>query len=406
MFLGKKILLGVSGSVAAYKAAVFARLLVKQGAEVQVVMTQSACEFVSPLTFFALTGKQAYWQMYSGGPEVATAHIQLAREADLVVVAPASARTIGRIAHGLADDLLSTVVIATDTETPVVIAPAMNPQMFAHPGVVENCAKLGTWPGYFVAPTGEGEMACGEVGLGRLLEPEALLAFCAWALAGGRQDLVGEQLVVTAGPTYEDVDPVRFLSNRSTGKMGFAVARAAASRGAQVTLITSVRDMELPAGCRGVYVRSAQQMHDAVHDHLAGCSMLWKVAAVADYKPAQSATQKLKKQTGELVLSLTRTPDILGSLPVDPERLTVGFAAETHDVGQYAQRKLEKKRVDMVVANDLTQQGSGFGTQTNEVVCYIPGQEPVQLPMMDKLEVAHQLLTLAKQLCVRKRDAK
>lgn len=390
MFVGKEVLLGVTGSIAAYKAAEFARYLVRAGARVQVVMTRSAKEFITPLTFFSLTGREAYSEMYSGGPEVATAHIQLARRADLVVVAPASARTIARIAHGNAEDLLSTAVIAS--HAPVVLAPAMNPQMYAHPGVQNNLREIGGWKNYWIAAPGEGEMACGETGLGRLAEPQELMDFCGWVLGGGRQDLRGEHLVVTAGATFEDLDPVRFLSNRSTGKMGFAIAKVAAMRGAKVMLITAMKERPVPAGCVRVDVRSAAQMAEAVHAHLAQATTLIMSAAVADYRPAEVSMQKIKKKEGPLGLELARNIDILASLPPSPLRITVGFAAETENLMENAQDKLVRKHLDLIVGNDVTQQGSGFGTDTNQVILFEVGQEAIALPLMGKEEVAHAIL--------------
>ncbi|MCB9637748.1 MAG: bifunctional phosphopantothenoylcysteine decarboxylase/phosphopantothenate--cysteine ligase CoaBC [Myxococcales bacterium] len=403
MFQGKEILLGVSGSIAAYKAAEFARLLVKAGANVQVVMTRSACEFISPLTFFSLTNREAYSEMFSGGAEVATAHIQLARRADLVVVAPATARTIARIANGSAEDLLSTSVIAS--HSPVVLAPAMNPQMYAHPGVRGNLERIGGWENYWIASPSEGEMACGETGLGRLAEPQDLLDFCGWVLGGGRQDLRGEKLVVTAGPTFEDLDPVRFLSNRSTGKMGYAIAKVAAQRGASVKLITAVRDRPLPPGCIRVEARSAAQMAEAVQANLSDASALVMSAAVADYRPAEVSTQKMKKTEGPLMLELARNIDILASLPASTSRVTVGFAAETENLLDNAQGKLKRKRLDMIVGNDVTQKGSGFGTDTNQVILLELEKEPVSLPLMGKEEVAHAILDRVSALLKKKREA-
>lgn len=387
---GREILLGVSGSIASYKAAELARLFLKAGAKVQVVMTSSAKRFISPLTFFSLTGRQVYDEMFSGGPEMATAHIELARKADLVIVAPATAQTIGRLAHGLANDLLSTTIIAADT--PVVIAPAMNPQMYAHPGVSANIETLASWPGYAIAPPTEGELACGEFGLGRLADPESLVEFCEWFLAGGKQDLQGEHIVVSAGPTYEDLDPVRFLSNRSTGKMGFAIAKVAARRGAKVTLVSSVEPPVPIPGSTRIPVRSAQSMHDAIHQVLPETSVLIMAAAVADYKPKEQANSKIKKNDGPFAVEMDRNPDILASLPVDPNRITVGFAAETDHVVEHATVKLKRKNLAMIVANDVTQPDSGFGVDTNQVVFLKADGSSERLPLLSKAEVAERLL--------------
>ncbi len=387
--VNREILLGVSGSIAAYKAAELARLMSKDGAQVQVVMTSSATKFIAPLTFYSLTGREVYHEMFSGGPEVATAHIELARRADLVVVAPATARTIGRIACGMAEDLLSTTIIASDT--PVVIAPAMNPQMYAHPGVRENLAKIASWPGYFVAPPTEGELACGEYGLGRLTEPSDLWSFCQWVLAGGKQDLAGERVLVTAGPTLEDIDPVRFLSNRSTGKMGFSLAKVAARRGAEVTLVSSIVPPTPIPGCRCVTIRSAIEMQDAVLAALPNTTTLLMAAAVADYRPAELAASKIKKQEGDMQIVLERNPDILGSLTPDPTRLTIGFAAETDHLLKNAGDKLRRKHLDMIVANDVSQIDSGFAVDTNRVILLFPDGRQKALPLMSKLDVAEAI---------------
>jgi phosphopantothenoylcysteine decarboxylase/phosphopantothenate--cysteine ligase len=403
MLEGKEILLGVCGSIAAYKAAELARLFVKAGARVQVVMTASAREFITPLTFHALTGREAYSEMFQGGAEVATAHIALARRADLVVLAPASARMLSRIAHGSAEDLLSTAVIAASS--PVVVAPAMNPQMYIHPAVQKNLETIGSWPRYFIATPGTGEMACGETGLGRLAEPEALFEECAWVLAGGRRDMAGLSLVISAGATIEDIDPVRFLSNRSTGKMGFALAKAAARRGASVKLVTSNASLPTPAGCQRVPIRSAVEMHDVIHAALP-CDIVVMAAAVADYRPAKRAEQKIKKTDAPLAIELTRNPDILASLPPSDARITVGFAAETENLLAYAQDKLARKRLDLIVANDVTQAGSGFGVDTNQVTLLAPHQTPESLPLMTKEHVAEAILDRILAIRAEKHNAK
>lgn len=402
-FANREILLGVSGSIAAYKAAELARLFIKEGAKVQVVMTKHAMEFITPLTFFSLTGREVYHDMFRGGPEVATAHIELARRADLVVVAPATATTIARIARGLAEDLLSTTIIASDT--PVVIAPAMNPQMYAHPGVRDNVQTLSRWPNYHIAPPTEGELACGEYGLGRLTEPEELLAFCHRVLLGGKQDLKGEHILITAGPTFEDIDPVRFLSNRSTGKMGWAVAHAAARRGAEVTMISSLSPPAPIPGCHHVSVRSARDMHAAVHAHLAPATVLVMSAAVADYRPAQMSQQKIKKGDGDLSLTLVRNPDILASIPPTEHRLHIGFAAETERVLQHASDKLQRKHLDMIVANDVTQPDSGFAVDTNRVSFLYPDGNLETLPLLSKLDVAERICDQIPRLRVLRSNA-
>lgn len=389
MFQGKRVLLGVSGSIAAYKAAETARLLIKQGAEVQVVMTQSAARFISPLTFHSLTNKEVYSELFSGGPEQATAHIELARQADLVLIAPATASTIARIANGDASDLLSTTVIAADT--PVVIAPAMNPQMYVHPGVQENLKRIQGWPGYTIAAPGEGLLACGEFGLGRLADPADLLETCAWVLAGKQQDLHTEHILVSAGPTFEDLDPVRFLSNRSTGKMGYALAKVAARRGAQVTLLSSV-SLPTPPGCQHIPFRSAAELVQVLNEHLPQATALIMAAAVADYRPAEVATQKIKKKAGPMSIELSRNIDILASLPDAKSRITIGFAAETESLIEHATSKMARKRLDMIIANDVSQSDSGFGVNTNRVTILQPHSDPEALPLLSKEEVAEEVL--------------
>ncbi len=390
MLKDREILLGVSGSIAAYKAAELTRLLTKAGARVQVIMTKAACEFIAPLTFFSLTNREVYSELFSGGPEVATAHIELARRADLVIVAPATARTIAKIVNGSAEDLLSTAVIAADV--PVIIAPAMNLQMYRHQGVQRNLQILQSWENYYIAPPGSGELACGEYGLGRLAEPSEIVEFAEMVLSGGQQDLVGEKIVVTAGPTLEDLDPVRYLTNRSSGKMGFAIAEMAARRGAEVHLITSIRDKALPAGCQPIYVRSAADMAQAVHALEDEATVLIMAAAVADYRPREFSSSKLKKGEGEFLLKLERTEDILAHLKPSSKRITIGFAAETEDLLENAEEKLRRKNLDMIVANDVSEKGSGFGTDTNRVVLLKRDGERLPQPLMSKKRVAHLIL--------------
>ena len=386
---GKKILLGVSGSIAAYKAAEFARLCIKAGADVQVVMTPSAQKFVAPLTFFSLTGNPVYSELFSGGPEEATAHIELARKADLVVIAPATARTIGKIASGQPDDLLSTTIIAADT--PVVIAPAMNAQMYIHPSVQKNLKSIASWPNYAIAPPTEGELACGEFGLGRLAEPEDLLEFCCWFLAGGKSDLSGERVLITGGPTFEDIDPIRFISNRSSGKMGWALAKVAARRGAEVTLISSLFPERPIPGERTVKVRSALQMRDAVLQYLNNATILVMAAAVADFRPEKTLKQKFKKSDKSWELTLVRNPDILATLPRTEGRITVGFAAETEALLQNAEKKLKSKKLDLIVANDVSDTEIGFGSDLNRATLIFAGGKTVQLPILSKETLADKI---------------
>ncbi|MBI3300723.1 MAG: bifunctional phosphopantothenoylcysteine decarboxylase/phosphopantothenate--cysteine ligase CoaBC [Deltaproteobacteria bacterium] len=380
-----KIVLGVTGGIAAYKAAEIVRLLVKDGADVWVIMTRNAQEFITPLTLQTLSGNPVSTDTFSLTQESEIGHIRLADTADLVLVAPATANVVAKLAHGLADDLLTTVILATTA--PVLIAPAMNVHMYANPIVQENLRKLASLGYGFVEPA-EGFLACGYEGKGRLADPEDIVEEARAALT--KKDLKAERIIVTAGPNIEPIDPVRFISNRSTGKMGFAMARVAWRRGAEVTLVSGPTSLPPPRGVRFCPVRTAREMQQAVLEHYPRATIVISAAAVADYRPAQVAPQKLKKGEGKFVVELTRNPDILGELGQQKEdRLLVGFATETEDVLQNAERKLRGKNLDMIVANDVTQDGAGFAHDTNIVTLIDRTGRRESLPLMSKDEVAH-----------------
>lgn len=367
---GQHILLGVTGGIAAYKSAELVRRLRDTGAEVRVAMTRGAQAFVTPLTFQAVSGHPVHTTLLDESAEAGMGHIELARWADQVVIAPATADFIARLAHGLADDLLSTLCLATTA--PLWLAPAMNHRMWLHPATRENCAVLAGRGVAFLGPN-EGGQACGETGPGRMAEPSEIVRALAEPVS---RSLDGKHVVVTAGPTYEDIDPVRFIGNRSSGKMGFAVAEAAARAGANVSLVAGPVELATPGGVTRVDVRSAGQMRDAVMRLVASADVFIGVAAVADYAPRQSAGQKIKKGEPGLVLELVGTPDILAEVAALERRpFTVGFAAETEKLREHALGKLSRKRLDMIAANRVGQEGLGFGSENNELLVLVPGGE-------------------------------
>ncbi len=395
-----KVLLGLGGGIAAYKAAELARLLQERGAEVQVVMTAAAQEFVRPLTFAALTGREVVTRMFPahGGDAIQAArpdHIQLARGNDFLVVAPATADLLARFTHGLASDFLTTLYLAFTGR--VVLAPAMNSDMWLHPATQSNIETLRRRGHEIVGPV-EGPLACGTAGPGRLVEP-AEIAEAVLRLARRRGDLEGETVLVTAGPTQEPLDPVRFLSNRSSGKMGYALAAAAVDRGARVILISGPVHLPEPRGVSLVRVRTATEMRQAVLDHLEEATIIIKAAAVSDYYVAEVPEQKIKKTAARLSLDLEPTPDILAETGQRKgDRLLVGFAAETGNLVTEARRKLESKNCDMIVANLVGREGSGFETDTNEVMLVTRAGEPVHLPLAPKSEIADAILDQALKL--------
>lgn len=363
---GQRILLGVTGGIAAYKSADLVRRLKEAGADVRVVMTRGAQAFITPLTFQAVSGHRVHTELLDEEAEAGMGHIELARWADSIVVAPATADFMARLAHGLAPDLLSTVCLASGA--PVTLAPAMNQQMWSSPATQENVDTL-TRRGVVLLGPGTGDQACGDVGPGRMLEPADIVA----ALSGGQPPLLaGRRVLITAGPTFEDVDPVRFIGNRSSGKMGFAIARAARNAGARVTLVAGPCELPTPAGVERVDVRSAAQMHEAVLGRVSDANVFIGVAAVADYTPACPADSKMKKGLPRQRLDLVATPDIVAEVAaLDPGPYTVGFAAETENVAEYARDKLLRKGLDMIAANRVGGPGSGFTGDDNEILLLI-----------------------------------
>jgi len=390
-----RVALGVCGGVAAYKAAELVRRLQQETIEVQVVMTASAREFITPLTFAALTGQKVITGMFEGEAgagganlESAIEHIAVAQRIDLLVVAPATANVIAKMARGIADDFLTTLYLATTA--PVVVAPAMNVNMWGHAATQENLDLLRARGVHVVEPE-EGYLACGMVGAGRLAGVEAI-ARAVFERLEIRRDLEGETVLVTAGPTREDLDPVRYITNRSSGRMGYAVAEAAARRGARVVLVSGPVELEPPAGTELVSVRTAAQMHQAVLDHLSRASVVVMTAAVSDYRPVTAQPKKMKRGNGRVSIDLEATADILADVGRNKgERIVVGFAAETDKVAQNARAKLESKFADIIVANDVTAPGAGFDHDTNVVTLYSRGGEQA-LPRMPKIDVAHRIL--------------
>ena len=390
-----KIALGVTGGVAAYKAAELVRRLQQEKLDVQVVMTRSAQEFITPLTFAALTGQKVITDMFSSAGaapanvESAIEHIAVAQRIDLLLVAPATADILGKFAHGIADDFLTTLHLAT--KAPVVVAPAMNVNMWEHAAIQENVAALRA-RGVHVVDPDEGYLACGMTGAGRLAATETIARKVCEVL-GLRRDLAGQTVVVTAGPTRENIDPVRFLTNRSSGKMGYSLAEAASRRGAHVILISGPTDLKAPDGVDWVPVRTTEDMRNAVLERAAEANVVIMAAAVADYRPAAPYATKLKRGEGSLTLELEPTPDILADLArTNGSRVLVGFAAETDHVAENAKSKLARKGADMIVANDVTQEGAGFDTDTNIVTLFLRDGREIPLPQMTKLEVANHIL--------------
>ena len=384
----RRILLGVSGGIAAYKAAELVRRLRERGAEVQVVMTAGAKQFVTPLTFQALSGRPVRDDLWDEAAEDAMGHIELARWAELVLIAPASADLIARLAIGRADDLLTTLVLAT--AAPVWLAPAMNRFMWSNVATEENVAKLVARGVRLLGPDA-GEQACGEVGLGRMLEPDAIAGeVFASELKGA---LSGLHLVISAGPTREPLDPVRFISNRSSGKMGFAVAAAARDAGARVTLVSGPVALATPLGITRIDVETAEQMYRAVHTAVADADLYIGAAAVADYTPARCATQKIKKSSECLELSLQRAPDILASVAaLDRRPFTVGFAAETTDVEKHAREKLARKRLDLIAANEVGADRA-FDREDNALLVLWPGGRR-ELELKSKADLAREFIAI------------
>jgi len=388
-----RVVLGVSGGVAAYKAAELVRRLQQERLEVQVVMTRHAQEFIAPLTFAALTGHKVITSMFGGeapaNVDSAVEHIGVAQALDALVIAPATANTLAKMARGMADDFLTTLYLAT--AAPVIVAPAMNVKMWDHPATQENIVILRARGVRVVSPD-EGYLACGMTGAGRLAGVESIAQTVLEAL-GIRHDLERDAVLVTAGPTCEDLDPVRYLTNRSSGKMGYALAEAAVRRGARVMLISGPTGLDAPEGAERILVRSTEEMHRAVLAHLSPSSIVIMAAAVADYRPMAPRTQKIKRDSERLTLELEATPDILADVSgIRGDRILVGFAAETGNVAENARKKLAAKAADLIVANDVSAEGAGFDLDTNIVTLYARDGREISLPRMTKLDVAQRVL--------------
>ncbi len=389
MLKGKTIILGVSGGIAAYKSVSLASLLIKQGAEVHVLMTENALNFVGPATFEAITKQRCITDTFDRNHEFSVEHVSLAKKADAFIVAPATANTIAKLAHGICDDMLTTTFLASTC--PKIVAPAMNTHMYENQITLDNIETLKKY-GMTIAEAGSGWLACGDVGKGRMLEADELLDYVLMACAM-KKDLTGKRILVTAGPTKESIDPVRFISNHSTGKMGYSIARIAALRGADVTLVSGETALEVPAFVTRISVTSADDMFKAVTKLSEEMNIIIKAAAVADYRPKNVADEKIKKSGDELSIEMERTCDILAYLGEHKKdgQFLCGFAMETQNLLENASAKLEKKNADMIVANNLKVAGAGFGTDTN-VVTMITRDGSEQLELMSKDEVAMRLL--------------
>ena len=384
----KTVVLGVTGGIAAYKALELTSKLVKSGAQVKVIMTKSAVEFVAPLSFQSLSGNPVAIDTFDEPKSWEIRHISLAKAADVFAIVPCTANIIGKIAGGIADDMLTTTVMAT--KAPVLIAPAMNTNMFENPIVQDNLTKLKSY-GYEIVEPASGYLACGDTGKGKMPEPEVLYSYILKTI-GCEKDLLGKKVLITAGPTLEKIDPVRFISNHSTGKMGYAIAENAMLRGAEVTLVTGRTSIKKPDFVKIIDVLSAQDMFEAVDENFDQQDIVIMSAAVADYRPKTVATEKIKKKDGEESIQLERTTDILGTMSKRKKNQFVcGFSMETENMLENSKAKLEKKNLDMICANNLKVKGAGFGTDTN-VVTLITKDNVVELPLESKAEVAAQIL--------------
>lgn len=389
MLQGKTVVLGVTGSIAAYKIANLASMLVKLHADVNVVMTKNATNFINPITFETLTGNKCLIDTFDRNFQYNVEHVALAKRANLYMVAPASANVIGKIANGIADDMLTTTIMAC--KAPKLIAPAMNTNMFENPIVQDNIEKLKQY-GYEIISPATGYLACGDTGAGKLPSEDALLSYILKELHY-EKDMKGKKVLVTAGPTIEAIDPVRFISNHSTGKMGYAIAKCAMERGAEVTLVTGETSIPKPPFVKIIPVISAKDMFEAVKAHYEEADFIVKAAAVADYTPENAADDKIKKKEDDMSISLVRTTDILKYLGEHKksDQIICGFAMETRDLLKNALKKLENKNADMIVANNLKIAGAGFGTDTN-VVTFIKRDETKELPLLSKEDVAKAIL--------------
>ncbi len=392
----KKIILAVTGGIAVYKSVILLRLLIKQGAEVRVVMTESAKKFVTALTFQALSGNVVRSELFDQDAEAGMGHIELAQWADQIIIAPATANTIAKISYGMADNLLTTLCLAT--RAPLLIAPAMNQKMWHHPTTQKNIKKLSTQSSVFLCGPAQGEQACGDTGFGRMEEPQTILEFCLDCWCEDNQQSVvlkGKTVLITAGPTIEDIDPVRYISNRSSGKMGYAIARAASDSGARVILVSGPVNIEAPQGVEIHQVRSAQKMHEKVFSLVEQADIFIATAAVADYRPITKNHEKIKKTNDRLNIEFVKNPDILSEVSDSENKpFCVGFAAETNQMKTYAIDKLKRKNLDMIVANQVGDD-KGFEKDDNELSLYWFKENDLQekiLPFSSKINLARQLI--------------
>lgn len=388
MLKGKTVILGVTGSIAAYKAAQLASLLVKSHADVHVIMTGHAENFINPITFETLTSHKCLVDTFDRNFQYNVEHVSLAKKADLVVIAPATANVIGKLAGGIADDMLTTTVMACRCRK--LLSPAMNTQMYENPILQDNLKKLAAY-GYEIVEPASGRLACGDIGAGKMPEPELLLEHVSYHIAK-EKDLAGKRIMVTAGPTQESVDPVRYLTNHSTGKMGYAIAHVAALRGAEVTLVSGPVNLKTPLGVKKVPVVTAEEMYEAVNKHFSKQDIVVKAAAVADYRPSRISSEKVKKSDSQMMLEMERTKDIIKSLGEHkrPDQFLCGFSMETENMVGNSIEKLKKKHLDMIAANNLKVAGAGFGTDTN-VVTLISEEGVEELPCMSKEETADRI---------------
>lgn len=400
MFINKVVVLGITGSIAAYKAVELASKLTQAGAEVNVVMTKAATEFITPLTFRSITHRPVVTEMFELDSEFSVEHVALAKRADVVVIAPATANIMAKIAAGIADDMLCCTVLAT--KAPIIVAPAMNVHMYENPVTQDNLSKLRA-RGFVIIGPGYGALACGETGAGRLAEIDQILGTIKQVL-DKKGDLAGRHLVVTAGGTQEPIDPVRHITNRSSGKMGYAIAEAARDRGAIVTLITAPTALPAPAEVETILVQTALQMREAVLKASAQADAVIMAAAVADYRPVKIAESKIKREAvPKLTLELVKNPDIISE--ISDKVIKVGFAAESENLVENARIKLRKKKLDIIVANDITASGSGFGADTNKVVLLDAEGKTESLPLLLKSEVAHKILDRVVALLAQQKSA-
>lgn len=399
MLKGKTVLLGVTGSIAAYKIASLASMLRKQHADVHVLMTKNATNFIHPITFETLTGNKCIVDTFDRNFSFEVEHISLAKKADVVLVAPASANVIGKLANGIADDMLTTTILACTV--PILISPAMNTHMYENPIVQDNLKRLQHYGMQIIDPA-SGMLACQDVGKGKMPEPELLYQYICREIAFSK-DWKGKRVLVTAGPTQEKIDPVRYITNHSTGKMGYAVARAASYRGAEVTLVSGPTALPYPEFVRTIPVQSAQEMYEAVLSHAGKQDLIIMSAAVADYRPCKIHEEKIKKADENLSLSLEKTKDILQTLGSrkNPDQILCGFSMETEHMIENSRKKLQKKNLDLIVANNLKESGAGFGVDTN-VVTLITEEGEQALPQMTKDQVAHKILDRCHDLMEKK----